>query len=279
MAVYRNISPSFWTDARVVDEFTPEDKYFYLYALTNPHGNLCGCYEISIKQMVNETGYNRDTVERLLDRFGAYGLLEYSRETKELLVTNWHKHQWTASPKLDKPLLYHIQRLKCQKFRDYLGEIYNKRKTVSIPYKSGIDTTVSVSVSVSDSVSDTVNNNTVLDITSTDSKRAAREKTKEQEESFFLFWNAYPKKKSKADAEKAFKKLKPDERLLDIMLSTLEEQKRSTDWQRDKGQFIPYPATWLNGRRWEDESGSGNGMPDYSATIPGVEIIDASMYD
>ena len=94
-----------------------------------------------------------------------------------------------------------------------------------------------------------------------------------------MFWNAYPKKKSKADAEKAFKKLKPDERLLDIMLSTLEEQKRSTDWQRDKGQFIPYPATWLNGRRWEDEAGGGDSMPDYSATIPGVEIIDASMYD
>ncbi len=72
----------FWTDARVVDEFTPEDKYFYLYVLTNPHTNLAGCYEISIKQMVNETGYNRDTVERLLDRFGAYGLLEYSRETR-----------------------------------------------------------------------------------------------------------------------------------------------------------------------------------------------------
>ncbi len=94
-----------------------------------------------------------------------------------------------------------------------------------------------------------------------------------------MFWNAYPKKEIKSRRRESIQKLKPDERLLDIMLSTLEEQKRSTDWQRDKGQFIPYPATWLNGRRWEDEAGGGDSMPDYSATIPGVEIIDASMYD
>lgn len=278
MAVYRNISPSFWTDARVADEFTPEDKYFYLYALTNPHGNLCGCYEISIKQMVNETGYNRDTVERLLDRFCAYGLLEYSRETRELLVLNWSRYQWTASPKLNRPLLASIEEIKSDKFADYVGEIYNKRDTVSIPYQYRIEKTSNFPVSVTVSVSDTVNNNnnTVLDITNTDSKRAAREKTKEQEENFSLFWNAYPKKKSKADAEKAFKKLKPDKQLLDTMLDALEEQKRSQDWKRDNGQFIPYPATWLNGRRWEDDAGGGYSMPDYSATIPGVEIIDAS---
>ena len=107
-------------------------------------------------------------------------------------------------------------------------------------------------------------------------QKAAQEKTKEQKERFSLFWTAYPKKKSKADAEKAFKKLNPDKQLLDTMLGALEEQKRSQDWNRNNGQFIPYPATWLNGRRWEDDAGGGYSMPDYSATIPGVEIIDAS---
>lgn len=37
MASYRNISMDFWTDSKVVDDFTPEDRYIYLYCMTNPH--------------------------------------------------------------------------------------------------------------------------------------------------------------------------------------------------------------------------------------------------
>ena len=58
MAIYRNISLSFWTDQKVEDDFTPEDKYMYLYLLTNPYTNIIGCYEISVKQISRQTGYN-----------------------------------------------------------------------------------------------------------------------------------------------------------------------------------------------------------------------------
>ena len=39
MATYRNIHLSFWTDSKVDEEFTPEDKYGYLWCLSNPHTN------------------------------------------------------------------------------------------------------------------------------------------------------------------------------------------------------------------------------------------------
>ena len=68
MAKGRLISTNFWMDGKVEDDFTPEDKYGYLWCLTNPHTNLCGCYEVSIKQIAHEMGYNTDTVERLLKR-------------------------------------------------------------------------------------------------------------------------------------------------------------------------------------------------------------------
>lgn len=74
-------------------------------------------------------------------------------------------------------------------------------------------------------------------------------------ESFNDFWKAYPKKVSKATALKAWNKLKPNDDLVREILSALERQKTSVQWQKDNGQFIPYPATWLNGRRWEDECG------------------------
>ena len=152
MAIYRNIDMAFWTDGKVVDDFTPEDKYLYLYLITNPHTNLCGCYEISTKQMSNETGYNTDTLNKLLERFqNIHTVIEYSKETKEVLLLNWSKYNWSASPKLDKPLLKDIESIKNTRFRDFLGEIYNKRETISIPYQYGIeksgypmDTTVTV---------------------------------------------------------------------------------------------------------------------------------------
>lgn len=72
---------------------------------------------------------------------------------------------------------------------------------------------------------------------------------------FAYFWEQYPKKVAKKDAKRAFDKLGVDETLLNRILLALEKQKGSYDWQKDNGQFIPYPATWLNGRRWEDEMG------------------------
>jgi hypothetical protein len=70
---------------------------------------------------------------------------------------------------------------------------------------------------------------------------------------FDLFWKAYPNRKAKGDAQKAWLKLKPDADLLRTILAAIERQKESAGWTKEGGQFIPYPATWLNQQRWEDE--------------------------
>lgn len=72
---------------------------------------------------------------------------------------------------------------------------------------------------------------------------------------FDRFWTAYPRKKSKGSAEKAWLKIKPDEQLSGAILAAVERAKTSADWQREGGQFIPYPATWLNAKGWEDDGG------------------------
>lgn len=121
MALYRTVLMSFWTDSKVADDFTPEDRYFYLYLFTNPHTNLCGCYEISMKQVALETGYSRDTIESLIERFEKFhNVVRYSRETKEILLLNWHKYNWTTSEKFRKPLLNEISAIKHEGFREYL---------------------------------------------------------------------------------------------------------------------------------------------------------------
>lgn len=69
---------------------------------------------------------------------------------------------------------------------------------------------------------------------------------------FATFYEAFPKKRDKQKAERAWQKLKPDDSLFEQIMSALEEQKASADWQREGGKYIPLPSTWLNGRRWED---------------------------
>ena len=70
---------------------------------------------------------------------------------------------------------------------------------------------------------------------------------------FDEFYSQYPKKVAKQSAIKAWMKLKPDDDLFDTILSSLKKHKRSELWVKNNGQFIPNPATWINGRRWEDE--------------------------
>lgn len=80
-------------------------------------------------------------------------------------------------------------------------------------------------------------------------------------ERFERFWQAYPKKVAKATALKWFEKNKPSEDLTNRMIDAIESQRKSIEWTKDGGEFIPYPSTWLNQGRWEDELTPINNAP------------------
>jgi predicted phage replisome organizer len=85
-------------------------------------------------------------------------------------------------------------------------------------------------------------------------KSKEKEKEKEPEQDLFEhFWAVYPRKVGKKDAVKAWNKLEPDETLTHQIIEGVERWKLSTQWTKDGGQYIPYPATFLNGERWKDE--------------------------
>lgn len=73
------------------------------------------------------------------------------------------------------------------------------------------------------------------------------------ETQFEEFYSKYPKKVKKQDVKKWFKKNKPSNELFSSMINSLEQFRASKEWQKDGGQYIPYPSTWLNQKRWEDE--------------------------
>lgn len=153
MAIFRCVSPNFWSDPKVDDDFTPEDKYFYLYLLTNPHTTLSGCYELGKRQASRELGYNEETVDRLIHRMETvHNVIRYDKATKEILLLNWHKYNWSKSPKCLKGVEYSLQNIKSDAFRKYCTD------TLSIQYRYSMDTTVSVSVSdtVTEPITETV---------------------------------------------------------------------------------------------------------------------------
>ncbi len=72
------------------------------------------------------------------------------------------------------------------------------------------------------------------------------------DDGFEKFWSAYPKKTAKVEARKAWRKLKPSESLQTSILDDINVRRQCQDWMKDAGRFVPYPATYLNGHRWED---------------------------
>ena len=121
MAIFRKIHTNFWEDEKIIDEFTPEDKLFMLYLMTNPHTNQIGCYQISTRQMEFETGYTKETILKLIKRFeDIHKIIKYSEKTKEIFIINWYKYNWTKSPKVISCLKQEILSIKNL---DFLKEI------------------------------------------------------------------------------------------------------------------------------------------------------------
>jgi uncharacterized phage protein (TIGR02220 family) len=132
MAKYRQVHTTFWDDSFVLD-LTPEEKYFYLYLMTNSKTTQCGIYELPKRIIEMQTGYNRETVDKLLLRFIEYGKVLYNDPTKEIFMTNWAKYNWIKSPKVISCI---EKELKSVKYQAFVKEYSNRLNE----YGYGIDT-------------------------------------------------------------------------------------------------------------------------------------------
>ncbi len=70
---------------------------------------------------------------------------------------------------------------------------------------------------------------------------------------FDTFWDVYPRRQAKLDARKAWSKLNPSLELVEAILAAVDVQRRSQEWRKDGGQWVPLPASWLRAGRWMDE--------------------------
>jgi hypothetical protein len=92
-----------------------------------------------------------------------------------------------------------------------------------------------------------------------------KEGTESVDSLFDMFYEAYPRKVGKPAAVKAFAKCKADEALVDQMIEAIEQQKKTPQWSKDEGQYIPHPASWLNNERWCDTLDAQSATPSLLA--------------
>jgi len=79
----------------------------------------------------------------------------------------------------------------------------------------------------------------------------------QEPDDFDAWWSQYPRKTAKAGAERAWGKLRPADRT--AALNALPEHVRGWRLRGTATEYVPHPATWLNGRRWEDDLTSTSG--------------------
>ncbi|OAK34297.1 DnaD domain-containing protein [Bacillus wiedmannii] len=115
MAVYRNVQVNFWQDEFILD-LTPEERYFYIYLLTGTKTKQCGIYVLPKRVAELETGYSMETVEKLLNRFVAYGKILYDAETKELYIINWLHYNPILNTNVEKCVLRELKTVKNKEF-------------------------------------------------------------------------------------------------------------------------------------------------------------------
>jgi hypothetical protein len=111
MAIYRQVHTSFWQDQFVLS-LTPEEKYFYLYLMTNSKTKQCGIYELPLQVAQIETGYNRETVMKLIQKFIEHGKVMFDWETNEVALKNWTKYNPDKNPKIKACVLKELKSVK-----------------------------------------------------------------------------------------------------------------------------------------------------------------------
>ena len=212
MAIFRKVHVTFWRD-EFVESLTPEQKFFYLYLLTNDRTTQCGIYEITIKQMCYDTGYNDDTIKKLIEYFIGTGKVRYSSETKEIALKNWVKYNDSNSPKVKACIDNELKKVKNRVLIQY---IYS------------------------------------MDTHSQEEEEQEEEKEQEQQQEvnidFDWFWNGYDKKVGvKEKLKYKWNKLSDKER--QYAMNYIELYKQAIP---DK-QFRKNPETFLNNKSWNDE--------------------------
>lgn len=223
MSKSRYINTKFWSDT-YVDTLDPSEKLLFLYLLTNERTTISGAYELPLKIMAVETGFDKNMIEKIIKRFVSDDKMIH--QDGWIVMLNSHKHQNLKNSKIVSGIQREFNELPL-KIRVKLQELMS--------HTSVIDETSHFNLTL-----------TKPNLTKPNTKNPIKETI-----NFDKFWEIYPRKTSKSKSKEKWEKLKVDSQLFEEIKKAIAAQSNSKQWQ-DKN-FIPHAVTWLNQERWEDE--------------------------
>lgn len=257
MEVFTKVERGYWQDEFIL-ELTPEQKFFYLYLMTNNKVNTLGAYVFPMTMSTVELGYNKETVLKLLDHFAQAGKIIWDESTKEVFLLNWPKRNWNRKTATLRALKKDFDALKSPVLRETVALLFNDFYSEKAQEQSGTNGNNEEQKGTNG------NNEDILDGRKENREKRIenREKEKEKEDAgtvfdaataFEIFYKAYPNKKNVKTARTRWEKMKVTPELFREIMEGLERAKNSQEWAKDDSAYIPHPATWLNGEGWKNE--------------------------
>lgn len=247
MRDYAKVSPQFWTGVtgRALRD-DPDAIIVAMYLMTSPHANMIGLYHLPKLYLAHETGLTIEGASKGLQRCIEAGFCTFDDASEHVFVHEMARFQIGASLSerdkrckgVENELAKAPKGALQQAFRTKYADAFHLKKDkghgrgFKAPTKPRAGTGAGTGTG-----------------TDTSNARDAR-----SADPFDRFWAAYPKKIGKDAARKAFVKRRPGAPLVDAMIAAVHAQQASEQWKRDRGQYIPNPATWLNQGRWQDET-------------------------
>ena len=251
VGIKRIVDTTFWTDGKV-DEFSPEDKYFMLYLLTNPFSKQLGIYEISIKQAAFQMGYSVDAFKVLLDRFeNKYHMILFSKETNEVAILNFLRHSVMKGGKpVEDCIRKEMSLVKNKSLIDFVFSRLHSRDDLNETVRKIVNEYIKENEIQNDNDNDNENENErTRGVSGDDSSnesglppaipeptRKKAKPTKAEIDSFFdSVWELYPVKKGKGQVSESKRKelykigFDEIERAIDRYLGEL---KKDSDWRK-----------------------------------------------
>jgi hypothetical protein len=266
MEVFTRIERGYWQDDFIL-ELTPEQKFFYLYLMSNSKVNTLGAYVFPMTMSILELGYNRDTVKKLLDHFVEAGKIMYDETTNEVFLLNWPKRNWNKKTATLRALKKDFSALKSPVLREKISAMLSAFSSDST--EESTEEQKGTNGNSEEQEGTNGNNGDILAgrienrekrIENREKRIENREKEKEDAGTVFdaaaafeIFYKAYPNKKNVKTARTRWEKMKVTPELFAAIMEGLERAKNSQEWGKDGGAYIPHPATWLNGEGWKNE--------------------------
>jgi len=246
MRDYGKVQSTFWTSNNT-RSLSDDGRMLALYLLTGNHTNQIGCFRLPDGYVCEDLSWTKERVLKGFVELFNNGFATRDMDSKWVFIHKYLKWNIIENPNQAKSAVRLFDQV--------------PNESIVKPLLAKALTSFSNRISEDDlNGFETVpkpNNEPFRNQEQEQKQEHYQEKEHKQDKKqslkndyFDQFWKLYPRHEAKANAQKAWDKIKPDETLFKTIMAGLSSQIKSK-WTDPK--YIPHPTTWLNGGRWADE--------------------------